>query len=300
MRERPPDVDDPAILSGVRRAWDVDVKRVEHVPLGFGAHHWAAYGERGPRLFVTLDRLEPKRSAARVEAAYVGAATLRDRGLEFVVAPLLTADGTRTVPFADRALSCTTWLDGTRPDALDVPWTTEALRRLHAVAPPAGLPPWRPLVGADLADTTADLTRRPWGPGPFADRARDAVRDHLADLARWTARYHSLAEVARTRSWVATHGEPDEDNQLLTADARLILDWESLKLAPAELDLRTVVRGGVDPEQIGADAEMLELFDLEWRLDEIDQYAAWFAAPHTGNADDEIAFGGLLHELERP
>ena len=45
---------------------------------------------------------------------------------------------------------------------------------------------------------------------------------------------------------------------------------------------------------------MLELFDLEWRLDEISQYAAWFAAPHTGTADDEIAFGGLLHELPGP
>ena len=44
---------------------------------------------------------------------------------------------------------------------------------------------------------------------------------------------------------------------------------------------------------------MLELFDLEWRLDEISQYAAWFAAPHTGGADDEIAFGGLVEELER-
>ncbi len=48
-----------------------------------------------------------------------------------------------------------------------------------------------------------------------------------------------------------------------------------------------------------ADPEMLELFDLEWRLDEISQYAAWFAAPHTGTADDQIAFEGLLHELER-
>ena len=45
---------------------------------------------------------------------------------------------------------------------------------------------------------------------------------------------------------------------------------------------------------------MVELFDLEWRLDEISQYAAWFAAPHTGNRDDEIAFGGLRDELTRP
>jgi spectinomycin phosphotransferase len=300
MREPPAEVDDADLLAEVRRAWDADIVRVEHEPLGFGAHHWAAYDDRGPRLFVTLDGLEPKRSAARLEAAYAAAATLRDQGLEFVVAPLLAADGTRTVPFSGGALSCTTWLDGTPPDTLDVAWTSDALRRLHAAVPPAGLPLWRQVVGADLADTTAQLTQRAWGPGPYADRARDAVREHLGDLAGWAARYHALAEVARTRPWVATHGEPEEGNQLLTADARLILDWESLKLAPAELDLRTLVDAGAEPHEIGADLEMLELFDLEWRLDEISQYAAWFAAPHTGSADDEIAFGGLLEELERP
>jgi spectinomycin phosphotransferase len=300
MREPPVQVDDPDVLAEVRRAWDADVVRIEYVPLGFGAHHWAAYDDRRPRLFVTLDGLEAKRSAARLEAAYAGAATLRDRGLEFVVAPLLTADGTRTVPFSDGALSCTPWLDGTPPDALDVAWTTEALSRLHALVPPGALPPWRPVVGPDLAESTAQLTRRAWGPGPYADRARDVVREHLGDLVAWTARYHALAEAARTRPWVATHGEPHEGNQLLTADARLILDWESLKLAPAELDLRTLVEAGADPRDVGAEPEMLELFDLEWRLDEISQYAAWFAAPHDGTQDDEIAFGGLLHELERP
>ena len=41
------------------------------------------------------------------------------------------------------------------------------------------------------------------------------------------------------------------------------------------------------------------LFSLEWRLDEFAQYATWFASPHTGGADDRIAFGGLLEELER-
>jgi spectinomycin phosphotransferase len=45
---------------------------------------------------------------------------------------------------------------------------------------------------------------------------------------------------------------------------------------------------------------MVEMFDLEWRLDEIAQYAAWFAAPHAGTADDRIALGGLLGELDRP
>ena len=44
---------------------------------------------------------------------------------------------------------------------------------------------------------------------------------------------------------------------------------------------------------------MVELFDLEWRLDEIAQYAAWFSAPHTGTRSDEVAYGGLLGELQR-
>jgi spectinomycin phosphotransferase len=296
MREPPTHVGDTEVLAAVRRDWDDAVERVEHLPVGFGAHHWAAYDGDGPRLFVTFDRLEPKRSAARLEAAYAGAAALRHDGLEFVLAGLTTHEGRFTVPLADGALSCTPWREG-RPDGpLDLAWTTAALTRLHAAAPPAQLPPWRPVVGPDLAETTATLTEGDWGPGPFAAAARDAVRAHLADLARWTRRYHHLAEVARGRAWVATHGEPDSGNQLLTPGGRLLVDWESLKLAPPELDLRTLVDAGAETD---ADPEMLELFDLEWRLDEVSEYTAWFAAPHTGTADDEIAFGGLLHELER-
>ena len=45
---------------------------------------------------------------------------------------------------------------------------------------------------------------------------------------------------------------------------------------------------------------MLELFELEWRLDEIAQYADWFASPHTGTDSDAVAFAGLLTELGRP
>jgi spectinomycin phosphotransferase len=296
VREPPVGVADADVLAAVGRHWDDEIHRVEHLPVGFGAHHWAAYAGERPRLFVTLDRLEPKRTAERLEAAYAGAVALHDAGLEFVLASVPTREGRLTVALAHGALSCTPWREG-RPDGpLDVTWTTNALRRLHAADPPRDLPPWQPLVAADLAETTAALTGEPWGPGPYAERARDAVRRHLDDLARWTARYHHLAEVARDHTWVATHGEPDNGNQLLTVDGRVLVDWESLKLAPCELDLRTLVDAGAET---GADPEMLELFDLEWRLDEVGQYAGWFAAPHSGTADDEIAFGGLLHELER-
>jgi spectinomycin phosphotransferase len=297
VREPPLGIADVDVLEAVRHGWAPEATRVEHLPLGFGAHHWAAYDGPAPLLFVTYDRLGPQRTAAVLEAAYAGAYALHDGGLEFVLASLPSGAGTLTKPFAEGALSCTPWLDGEPGGDLDVAWTVASLRRLHAAEPPPGIPRWHPRVGPDFAASTAVLTDGPWGPGPHGDAARDAVRRHLDDLVRWTDRYHHLALVAGEHTWVATHGEPESGNQLLTSDGRLLVDWESLKLAPAELDLRTLVEAGVETD---ADHEMVELFDLEWRLDEISQYTAWFAAPHTGTADDDIAFGGLLDELTRP
>jgi spectinomycin phosphotransferase len=51
---------------------------------------------------------------------------------------------------------------------------------------------------------------------------------------------------------------------------------------------------------VDLDPAMLELFDLEWRLDEIAQYADRFAAPHAGTASDAVAYAGLVEELMRP
>jgi len=301
VRERPEEVDDDDLLAEVRRSWVPRVDRVEHLPVGFGAHHWAAYDERGPRLFVTFDRLGGRHTADTLESAYAGAVALREAGFDIALTPVRGSEGRCTVALAGGALSCSPWRDGRSGGELDVAWTRRTLTRLHGMTPPADIRRWAPLVGPDLPDTTAELTRRPWGPGPYADRARAAVAEHLAALATWTDRYHRLASVARDRAWVAAHGEPHSFNQLLAHDGtRLLIDWDTLTLAPAELDLRTLVEAGADPHEVGAEPEMLELFDLEWRLDEINQYAAWFAAPHDGTADDEIAFGGLLHELERP
>ncbi len=42
------------------------------------------------------------------------------------------------------------------------------------------------------------------------------------------------------------------------------------------------------------------MFDLEWRLDEVTQYADWFEAPHGGTESDRVALGGLVGELTRP
>jgi spectinomycin phosphotransferase len=298
VREPPPHVADVDVLTEVRRSWDPHVDRVEHLPVGFGAHHWAAYAGGEARLFVTYDHGKSDPLSV-LEAAYGGARALHDAGLEFVLAPLVARSGRLTEPFAGGALSCSTWRDGTSVEPLDVPWTVAALGRLHAATPPPGIPEWRPRVEVDFPAAVTRLIEQAWGPGPYAEQARDAVRRRLGDVERWTQRYHQLADTARGRRWVVTHGEPHVANQLLTADGHYLVDWDTLRLAPAEIDLQILTEAGLAADAVGADQDMLELFDLEWRLDEISQYAAWFAAPHAGTEDDRIAFDDLLHELTR-
>jgi spectinomycin phosphotransferase len=296
VREPPPDLNTEDLLAAVRQGWSGEVDRLTYVPVGFGAHHWAAHGAEQPILFVTLDRLDSTRTAEDRESAYTGAIALREAGLEFVLAPLLSTTGSPIVRFFDGVVSCTPWQLGTSGGELDVTWTTRALARLHDLAPAPGIPRWRPLVTPEFAADVQRSLRPSWGPGPYADQARSAVGEHTAELARWTDRYHELARRARGRTWVCTHGEPHSDNQMLTPQGRYLLDWESLKVAPRERDLRDLVDAGVP---VDADAEMVEMFDLEWRLDEIDQYTAWFAGEHHDTEDDRIAFDGLIDELTR-
>jgi hypothetical protein len=196
VREPPPDVDVDVLQAVVRHEWDSRIERLAHLPLGFGAHHWAAYAAGSPSLFVTLDRRTATRSVQLFEAAYLGAIALRQTGLEFVLAPLPSTSGSPVVSCFGGVVSCTQWQAGESGGDLDAVWTSRGIAQ-------------------------------------FAPRERD-----LRDLVE-------------------------------TAVA-------------------------VDP-----DADMVEMFDLEWRLDEISQYADWFAAEHHGTDDDRIAFDALIEELTR-
>ena len=294
MREPPPHVSDDDVLATVREHWAPDATRAQHLPVGFGAHHWAVAADGARRLFVTLDALEPRHSAASLEATYAATAALADL-LDFVLAPLPTHEGRRTAALGADALSVTPWTDGVSgPGALrdraEAEGTAAMLSRLHAVAAPARH------AGVAAAGRHRGTPRSwPWRsaargtPGRTASAPARVLAERIGDIGRWVTGYHRLASVARTRPWVPTHGEPHTANQLVTPTGRLLVDWETLRRAPAERDLRVLVAARPRRPLRRRDWAMVEMFDLEWRLDEIAQYARWFAAPHTGTASDEVA-----------
>lgn len=306
MRSRPTDIDDNTIANAVAEHWQSEVVEIDYLPWGFGAHHWRVVG--GDRqLFVTLDRLAPRHTATSLEAAYAGAGTLADRGLALVCAPLPARSGRCTVDVGVGVVSVTPWLDGQSVSEAQAQQpqharaVTAALAILHGEPPPTGLPYWRPSVGSNFAEELNAHTSQPWTSGPQAEQARRALAAHHPAITRWTSRYLELADIAHSRrdSWVPTHGEPHNDNQVMTELGLKLVDWESLALAPRERDyadlLDTAASNDLDP-----DPEMVELFALDWRLTEIAEYESWFSAPHTGTEDDLIALDGLHEELSTP
>ena len=303
MREPPPHVSDDDVRGLLWAHWLPDVDRVSHLAVGFGAWHWQAWAGGRPVLFVTLDQLGDRHTDKSLEGAYGAACALAARGLEFVLPQRRTLLGRCTVPLAGDRLSATPWLegssgDGSFADEQEARATVGMLERLHAQPAPPSLPRWRPLVHPSFATRLEERISRPWGEGPFGEVARSALRARLQEIRSWTADYLQLAATTDPSTWVPTHGEPDTRNQLMTQTGTYLVDWESLKLAPKERDLTVLDKYGW-AHLVDADPRLLEMFDLEWRLDEVSQYAAWFESRHTGSESDAVALEGLRHELLR-
>jgi spectinomycin phosphotransferase len=73
VNESPTALDTDELLTVVRRSWDPSVEALEHLAVGFGAHHWRARVDGEPRYFVTLDDLGERHTLQTLQAAYAGA-----------------------------------------------------------------------------------------------------------------------------------------------------------------------------------------------------------------------------------
>jgi spectinomycin phosphotransferase len=290
--ERPPDVTDDDVLDVVRRHWEPRADAVEHLPVGWGAHHWRVDVDGEPTLFATLDPDLPRHTHDSLAAAYASAARL---DLDFVWPSLPGLDGAHVVPVGARTASVTGWLEGERPTD-SVPELPDLLAELHAAPVPPSALAWRSEVDPHLGDRLRDLLQQPW-PAPLGAAARALVVERLTQVGGWAREHARLVALADPTTYVVTHGEPHVRNQWLARGRTWLIDWESLVLAPRERDLATLVHEGRDVDH---DPEMVRLFDLEWRLSEIWSFAQWLQGPHLGDADDHTALGGLTEELTRP
>ena len=298
MRTRPEHLTDEAIAAVVMAHWSIAANTLEYVPIGFGSHHWVLIERTGRRWFVTGDAVadSSQRLSGLTAALNTTYALRHDCGLKFVVAPQAGIDGTLLSITGRYAIAVYPYLDRLSDATADPQQIISMIIALHATTPDIGvLTPIddlrirdRPTLEAVLADTGIH------GDGPYAAAFADLVRRHRTKICESFTWYDAMAASLgeEQQRWVITHGEPKADNTLITASGPVLLDWDTVQLAPPARDLwmtesvdhYCAVTGRQVP------AEQLEFYRLRWDLDDLCSFGGWFAGPHRRTADTELGW----------
>jgi len=275
--------------------------------------------------FATIDDLDDKfwlgdnraTVAKGLRAAMDTAVALRHRaGLKFVVAPLPALDGASVRPLGSKyALAVFPFVRGSsgqfgaQLSAADRRQRVEMLAALHHASPAAAQAarfeiavPRRSVLESALSELD-----QPWRGGPYSERARALITQAAAHVGQLVTSFDRLAEHVRTLEPVVTHGEPHNANLIQTGSGVLMIDWDTVGLAPPERDLWMVVSdsGGDEARHYTEitgrpiDPVALALYRTRWQLDDIAAFVHMFRATHDRTAEAEHMWQGMSDTLMR-
>jgi len=329
----PAGVTERDLVHALADGWGLSAETLRYAPVGGGSYHWVVTSGPGEQWFVTVDDLDDKGWLGRtrptvfagLRAALDAALRLRrDVGLRFVAAPVPALDGQSLLPLGDvHTVAVFPFLHGSGGE-WDKPLTTPDLDELVAMlaalhsVDSAAVRLQRREVELSWPDDLELALRelgRPWTGGPFAEPARELlagaagpVRRGLDALDRW-ARATAAAE-----NLVITHGEPHPGNIIRVASdgdgatdaagpasgAIMLIDWDTVGLAPPERDLWMVAtETGAElqryTELTGRPVDMaaMELYRLRWALDELSCFVRDLRTPHRRTPGTEHAWQAL-------
>ena len=114
------------------------------------------------------------------------------------------------------------------------------------------------------------------------------------------------AGMVQTGDLVITHGEPHPGNVMRVGARRMLIDWDTVGLAPPERDLWLVMgeagEGSRRYAQLtgrAVDPAALALYRLRWALDDISAFVNRLRSEHRRTADAEHAWLGLQDTVAR-
>lgn len=311
MRARPDGVTDADLLAVLAAGWGLADVRLRYTPVGAGSYHWTA-----DRFFVTVDDLDDKpwlgsgreSVLAGLRAALDVALSLA--GLPFVLAPIPASTGQCAERLGERyAVTVFPYLDGAAgtwgayPSARERAEVLDLLAVLHSAAVTG---PPRPVSLPGSAALHALLDDPLSAGGPYAAEIRTllteaapVIRGLLADFGRLAVGFDALPKVI-------THGEPHPGNIIRTGTGPVLIDWDTVGLAPPERDLWFLAEddasAGFARYQAATDYRpapaAVELYRLRWRLDDISAYLTSLLRASRPTADTAHALTAL-HALTR-
>ena len=325
MLTPPRDLSDADLEAVIRHAWGVGAASLVYRRVGFGSHHWVATDGQGLRHFVTVDQLSPEsRIGDEVSAlglhlrrALEAATDLRAFGCAFVVAPTPTRADEPLFQFGSYSVALYPFIEGRgfsfeesfgEAERDQVLAEVLALHRVPIAA--IRLPETDRFVipGLDQLDRRMHHGNEGGLNGPHAAAASQLLIDNEAEIKRLIARYRSfLAQyLSHPGSVVITHGEIHPGNVMVTSTGAVIVDWDTVLLAPPERDLWWLAQGGGSVLQAYSDASgtapnerLIDLYGIRWDLAEIASFSAEFAGPHEDSEDSRKALGILRSVLGR-
>jgi spectinomycin phosphotransferase len=319
VRALPEEFDAGALIGSLADGWEFDVATADYAAVGGGSYHWIVNDRRGTRGFVTVDDLDQKPWLGKTrESAFDGlrrafdtAVTLRDSGLGFVVAPIPTSRGETVRRIGPRhTIALFPFVVGHAGrfghyEAAERTAVVTMLAELHQATPVVGSVARRidlELPGRRQLEEALQDVNQTWSGGPFSEPARQALAAHASEVAELLALADRLAaDVARRSSdWVVTHGEPHAANVMRIGESHVLIDWDTVALAPPERDLWMLVGDNGEAATLYADATgrqldevAVDLFRLIWDLADIAAFTDVLRSPHQRNEDTERAYAAL-------
>jgi hypothetical protein len=331
MLTRPDQLSDAALARALGAGWGITPATMAYRAVGYGSHHWEVTAGRDLRWFVTVDDLPARlrSSADTLDAAYGRlcsalrtARAIYEAGALFVVAPVRTAGGdvVRRIgatpitpdPAAPAAppgsepyaIAVYPYVDGRARQFGDT-WSAadrRALLTLIAAVHAAPADACRGALADDfllpgggaLSHALDNLTIR-WDSGPYGEPARQLLAAHAAELTHLLDRRDRLAARARRRPdrMVPTHGEPHPGNFIRAGSRWMLVDWDTLLIAPPERDLWLLDPGDGSIADAYRRATgravvpaMLDLYRLTWELSDLASSVTRFRQGHADTAED--------------
>jgi len=322
MKNEPDGIAQADLVTALKHGWGVDVISLEYLPLGAGSYHWNAVISNGSEVFVTVDDLgkdanERNISHDTLTAAFDTAYTLHhDAHLKFVVCPLPTISKT------------TLWMIGSRyavslykklkKSPRESQFHSEPIEKGLAVML-ASLHSSTPLTTKIAKRTSLTITRRTelefalsqtqeeWRKGPYAELVRRLLARNASRIERLLEFHDRLAAQVRQteRRWVITHGEPHDGNIVRSPEGLYLVDWDTVKIAPAERDLWMAAGGsekltGYYTTLTGhqVDPACIKFYEVHWKLLNIAKYASQLYLEHSATDDTRDSWGYLQNHLK--
>jgi len=321
VRALPDEFEASAMIASLADAWAFAVETADFAAVGGGSYHWLVTDVEGMRGFVTVDDLDRKPWLGNtresvfdgLRRAFDTALALRGVGLDFVVAPIPTSRGETVRRIGSRhTLALFTFVQGQAGrfgdyDTAERAAVVTMLGELHRATPAVASIARRfdfDLPGRRGLESALRDVNQTWSGGPFSEPAREALGHHASDVAELLALADRLAaDVANcSTDWVVTHGEPHAANVMRTDEGYVLVDWDTVALAPPERDLWMLVDDTADGASIYAaatghevDQVAVDLFRLTWDLADLAAFTNVLRAPHRETADTVKAYDGLTY-----